>query len=198
LRDTRCSKSSHRYGASWLSPRRRIVSPPQPREILTSDLVWPGFAASGRKLASRRFGRRPPAQTEPPKWPTETNEGIRANRPSNRQSLIRNPKARAAKTPRNRAFFQERLRFVASNLCSSHLSGGPEGMRTLDLVSRTRGESRSPNRTRRKVPTSARHPATEASKGERDMPESDSQRRVPAGGINWCPLIILTEFIDFI
>ena len=51
-------------------------------EIRTSDLVWPRFASSGRELATRRFGRRSPGQTEPPNWPTETNEGIGANRPS--------------------------------------------------------------------------------------------------------------------
>ena len=93
------------------SGEQSLLKPPQWRTGRDENFRF-GFAGL-RTIRTRScmpiFSRPPQHQTEPPKRPTETNAGISPNRPSNKQSLVRDRKTRSAKTPRIRAFFRERL-----------------------------------------------------------------------------------------
>ena len=66
----------------------------------------------------------PQPQTEPPEWPTETNEEISLNRVSNGQSLVRNQKPRTANTPRNRGLFRVGRQVLARVRHTQSLGGG--------------------------------------------------------------------------
>ena len=94
------------------------------------------------------FSRNPKRQTEPPKWPTETNTGISLNRPSNGPSPVRNRKTPTANTPRNRALFSldrqvlARVRHTQSR--TRGLSGGLGSSRGTGLLC---DRPANPNRT---------------------------------------------------
>ena len=64
------------------------------------------------------FSRHPQHQTEPAKWPTETNERISPNRLANGQSLVRDRKTSTANTPRNRVNFWPSVCLYWERLCS--------------------------------------------------------------------------------
>jgi hypothetical protein len=63
-------------------------------------------------------------QTEPPEWPTETNERISPNRPSHGQSLVGDRKTLTANTPRNRGLFRSRRQVLARVRHTQSLGGG--------------------------------------------------------------------------
>ena len=99
-------------------------------------------ARPGRELASRKFGWPFPTQTEPPKWPTETNGGSRTDRPWSGRSLVRYRATSTANTPRIRGLFRIHRRIQAGSLCTQRLDGGGGTNSSLGLIPVMQGKYR--------------------------------------------------------
>jgi hypothetical protein len=102
--------------------------------------------ASGTELPANTAEPKTRHQTEPPKWPTETNGGISLNRRSNGQSLVRDRRSLTAKTPRNRGIFWGDRQVLARVRYSQSLGGAVGGV-VGALVSAAATRQPRPNRT---------------------------------------------------